>query len=319
MTRSDAHRIPPGASAADALRAALAHSQRQCAQMAALQQDLLHALEHDLRAPLRHIGAYRGFAHEALCALAQAGPAGALPPATASAAAAGSAADPDPPDATPPGAPLPEALACLAAVEQSAQRLARMLAATIALLRASQAPLRPQPLALHSAVLRARAALPPGSADCAGAGRAIDWQIDPALPTLHADPQLLHELLLQLLGNAVKFTRHSAQPEIAVRPVAAAPGQLAFAVQDNGAGFDPAAAQAGELFGLFRRLHGPTPYEGLGAGLALCRAIAQRHGGRIAAAACAGAGCTVLVHWPALPGAPVLPAAETPSVDEPLR
>jgi light-regulated signal transduction histidine kinase (bacteriophytochrome) len=72
---------------------------------------------------------------------------------------------------------------------------------------------------------------------------------------------------------------------------------VAFTVQDNGVGFDP--ARAGTLFGVFQRLHRESEFEGVGTGLALCRAIAQRHGGAITATAVPGAGCTVRVEWPA--------------------
>jgi light-regulated signal transduction histidine kinase (bacteriophytochrome) len=53
------------------------------------------------------------------------------------------------------------------------------------------------------------------------------------------------------------------------------------------------------LFGVFQRLHRESEFEGVGTGLALCRAIAQRHGGAITATAVPGAGCTVRVEWPA--------------------
>ena len=129
------------------------------------------------------------------------------------------------------------------------------------------------------------------------AGRAVEWRFALDLPTLQADPALLQDLLVQLLGNALKFTRQAAQPCIAVQAVVAPAGHVAFTVQDNGVGFDP--ARAGTLFGVFQRLHRESEFEGVGTGLALCRAIAQRHGGAITATAVPGAGCTVRVEWPA--------------------
>ena len=79
-------------------------------------------------------------------------------------------------------------------------------------------------------------------------------------------------------------------------------GELQLRVQDNGVGFDP--ARAGQLFGVFQRLHRESDFEGVGAGLALCRLIAKRHGGEVTATARPGAGCTVRVQWPAVaPGA----------------
>ena len=135
----------------------------------------------------------------------------------------------------------------------------------------------------------------------AEAGRAVEWRVGTDLPTLWADPTLLQDLLVQLLGNALKFTRPVAQPCITVLADVAPAGQGAFTVQDNGVGFDP--ARAGSLFGVFQRLHRETEFEGVGTGLALCRAIAQRHGAQISATAVPCAGCTVRVQWPVNPAA----------------
>jgi light-regulated signal transduction histidine kinase (bacteriophytochrome) len=109
---------------------------------------------------------------------------------------------------------------------------------------------------------------------------------------------------VQLLANAVKFSRGSAPPVVAIAPAAATEGQVAFTIEDNGVGFDP--ARAGQLFGVFQRLHRESEFEGVGAGLALCRTIALRHGGEVSATARPGAGCTVRVQWPAaVPGSVV--------------
>ena len=183
-----------------------------------------------------------------------------------------------------------------AELARSQQQVADMAAAQAEFLRAVshdlRAPLRLQPVALDQAVAQARAALGFAQAD-----RAAEWCVAADLPTLEADPALLQEMLVQLLGNAVKFTRHVAQPRIAVQADVAPAGQVAFTVQDNGAGFDP--ARAGTLFSVFQRLHRESEFEGVGTGLALCRAIAQRHGGAITACAVPGGGCTVRVEWPA--------------------
>jgi light-regulated signal transduction histidine kinase (bacteriophytochrome) len=72
-------------------------------------------------------------------------------------------------------------------------------------------------------------------------------------------------------------------------------------VQDNGVGFDGTRAQ--HLFGVFQRMHRESEFDGVGAGLALCQAIAQRHGAGISAQAAPGAGCTVHLDWPAPPSA----------------
>ena len=107
--------------------------------------------------------------------------------------------------------------------------------------------------------------------------RVIDWVIEP-LPMLECDPTLARIAVLNLLENAVKFTRTRGRASIRVRPVRVE-GQEGIAVQDNGVGFK--MAHAGKLFGLFQRLHRADEFEGEGAGLAFVQRIAQRHGGRV--------------------------------------
>ena len=265
----------PDASAGDelqqlqGLRAELARSQQQVADMAAAQEEFLRAVSHDLRAPLRHVTSYGTLVREVL---------GDLPPEVVQ------------------GAEVQEALGFLATMDQSARRMGLMIDGLQALVRTSRAPLRLQPVPLADAVAQARVTL--ASAE---AGRAVEWRVGTDLPTLWADPTLLQDLLVQLLGNALKFTRPVAQPCITVLADAAPAGQGAFTVQDNGVGFDP--ARAGSLFGVFQRLHRETEFEGVGAGLALCRAIALRHGAEVSATAVPGAGCTVRVQWPVNPAA----------------
>jgi PAS domain S-box-containing protein len=107
--------------------------------------------------------------------------------------------------------------------------------------------------------------------------RVIDWVIEP-LPMLECDPSLARVAVMNLLENAVKFTRTRGRTSIRVRPVKAE-DQEGIAVQDNGVGFK--MAHAGKLFGLFQRLHRADEFEGEGAGLAFVQRIAQRHGGRV--------------------------------------
>ncbi|WP_010466628.1 sensor histidine kinase [Acidovorax radicis] len=246
------------------LRAALARSQQQVAEMAAAQEEFLRAVSHDLRAPLRHVTSYGKLVREVL---------GDLPSEVLQ------------------GAEVQEALGFLATMDQSARRMGLMIDGLQALVHASRAPLRQQPVPLADAVAQARAALA-----AAEAGRVVQWDVAPDLPILQADPALLQELLVQLLGNALKFTRPVAQPCITVQADVAPRGQLAFTVRDNGVGFDP--ARAGTLFGVFQRLHRETEFDGVGTGLALCRAVAQRHGAHLSATAMPGGGCTVRVQWP---------------------
>lgn len=104
---------------------------------------------------------------------------------------------------------------------------------------------------------------------------------------VRADAQLIRVVLENLLGNAWKFT---AGKEDAVIEVYTTEwdGRLAFAVRDNGLGFD--MGHAGRLFAPFQKMHSQEEYPGRGVGLAIARRIVHRHGGRIKAEAEPGAG-----------------------------
>lgn len=125
------------------------------------------------------------------------------------------------------------------------------------------------------------------------------------LGSIDADPVLLREVLRNLLGNAVKFSRQAAHPRVAVSRHDA-DGRATFAVQDNGVGFDPAYAD--KLFAPFQRLHRADEFEGTGIGLALCHRIVARHGGSIDATGSPGAGATFRFHLPVSINTPTVAA-----------
>lgn len=112
------------------------------------------------------------------------------------------------------------------------------------------------------------------------AGRDIDLRIQP-VPHCQGDPAMVERILVNLLGNAVKFTRPRDRAVITVGRHAAAeqPGEIVYFVADNGVGFD--MRYADKLFGVFQRLHRPDDFEGTGVGLALVHRVVARHGGRI--------------------------------------
>ena len=120
-------------------------------------------------------------------------------------------------------------------------------------------------------------------------GRDIRWHVGP-LPRVRADGALLRQVWLNLLGNAVKYTRNRAVAEIHVGCCGEESGQAILYVRDNGAGFD--MRYAARLFGVFQRLHRSEEFEGTGIGLAIVRRVIVRHGGRIWSEAKVGVGAT---------------------------
>jgi PAS domain S-box-containing protein len=115
------------------------------------------------------------------------------------------------------------------------------------------------------------------SLDIAARGRTIAWKIAP-LPQVMGDPALLKQVLANLLGNAVKYSRQRDPAEIEIGCAGKEDGRVILFVRDNGAGFDMQYAH--KLFGVFQRLHRSDEFEGTGIGLATVRRIIARHGGR---------------------------------------
>ena len=109
------------------------------------------------------------------------------------------------------------------------------------------------------------------------------------LPTVTAEPTQLAQLFQNLIGNAIKFGRSDVAPAIHVGCRREGEGWL-FSVQDNGIGID--AQYQDKIFMIFQRLHGREKYAGTGIGLAICKKIAEQHGGKIWVESAAGEGST---------------------------
>ncbi len=112
------------------------------------------------------------------------------------------------------------------------------------------------------------------------------------LPTLNADAPQMRQLLQNLVSNALKFRREGVEPVVAIKSTVQ-PGWATITVADNGIGFDPQYSR--RIFRVFERLHGRGTYPGTGIGLALCRKIAERHGGTVVAHGAPGEGATFTV------------------------
>lgn len=120
-------------------------------------------------------------------------------------------------------------------------------------------------------------------------GRVIEWEISP-LPEVYGDRAMLKQVWVNLISNAVKYSRHRSSAKIKIGCRENSSGELEFSIQDNGAGFD--MQYAGKLFGVFQRLHQAEEFEGTGIGLANIRRIILRHGGKTWAEGEVDAGAT---------------------------
>lgn len=108
-------------------------------------------------------------------------------------------------------------------------------------------------------------------------GRLIDFRLGD-LPRCQGDPALLKQVWVNLISNAIKYTRER-RPAVVEIGTDSRAGECVYFVRDNGAGFD--MQYANKLFGVFQRLHRMDQFEGTGVGLAIVKQIINRHGGRV--------------------------------------
>ena len=99
------------------------------------------------------------------------------------------------------------------------------------------------------------------------------------LPSIEADPVQMHQLFLNLIGNALKYRREGVAPVVDVNASHKGNGHHIITVKDNGIGIDEAHLE--KIFRPFERLHRQSEYEGTGIGLSICDKIVSRHGGEI--------------------------------------
>ncbi|HEX5223213.1 MAG TPA: PAS domain S-box protein [Verrucomicrobiae bacterium] len=163
------------------------------------------------------------------------------------------------------------ALQHLQTIAQSASRMGELIDALLAFSRMGQSEMHQTDVRLDLLVEQARRELAQDAAN-----RNIEWQIDP-LPIVHGDAFLLRQAIVNLLSNALKYTRDRNPARIAIgAQIFEEEIQVFF--RDNGVGFDPQYAD--KLWGVFQRLHHAHQFEGTGIGLANVRRIIHRHGGR---------------------------------------
>ena len=161
----------------------------------------------------------------------------------------------------------------LGTITESAKRLGVLIDELLVFSRMGREELREAEVAMRPLVDEVLRGLQPDTQ-----GRRIEWEIG-ELPSVRGDAAMFRQVWVNLLGNAIKYTRRkeSAHITIACRPDVA-DGHV-FSVRDDGAGFDMKYVE--KLFGVFQRLHSASEFEGTGIGLANVRRIVQRHRGRV--------------------------------------
>ena len=177
----------------------------------------------------------------------------------------------------------------MAKISDSARQMGVLIDNLLAFSGMGRATLQPSWVDTNAVVDEAREELAPEAK-----GRTIEWDVE-ALPKVYVDRSLFKQVWMNLLGNALKYSRKREKAQIAVRCKENA-DYFEFSVQDNGAGFD--MQYASKLFGIFQRLHLKDEFEGTGIGLANVRRIVVRHGGNTSAEGQLGVGATFFFTLP---------------------
>ena len=168
----------------------------------------------------------------------------------------------------------PEALDHLIRVRDNTRQMGQLIEDLLAFARLGRQPLQKETVDLTGLVGQVVNQLRP----------------DPKARNLHvtignlglcqADPRLLTQVLVNLIGNAIKFT---GKRDLGIVEIGLQEGERqrppVYFVKDNGAGFD--SRYADKLFGVFQRLHRTEEFEGTGVGLAIVDRVIRRHGGRV--------------------------------------
>lgn len=192
------------------------------------------------------------------------------------------------------GAQLPaEAQEFMTFIEDGGRRAQALIGDLLSVARVNSHGKPMEPVALATALKEVMRSLRVAIAE---SNPTITW--DEPLPTVHADRRQLGQLLQNLLANALKF-RGTEPLRIHVSAVPAGDGRWRISVADNGLGIDPKFHQ--RVFGMFQRLHLREEHSGTGIGLAICKKVVERHGGRMGIESALGEGST---FWFTLAEAP---------------
>ncbi len=182
-----------------------------------------------------------------------------------------------------------ETLRYLSIIRENAQQMGQLIDDLLAFSRLNRLEVTQTLVLPHALVENALAALETERAE-----REIDLEIA-ELPACQGNPALLQQVWVNLLANALKFTRGRLPARIEIGAWGAG-GETIYFVRDNGVGFD--MRYADKLFGVFQRLHRAEEFEGTGVGLAIVNRIICRHGGRVWADGQPGKGATFYFTLP---------------------
>jgi light-regulated signal transduction histidine kinase (bacteriophytochrome) len=172
----------------------------------------------------------------------------------------------------------------IAMVLESAKRMGNLIDDLLAFSRIGRAETQLKVVSLTQRVTEALAEVRQDTQ-----GRDIEWKIG-ALPDFYGDRSMLRLVLVNLISNAIKFTRPRQHAEIEIGCSDGNKGLLVVFVRDNGVGFD--MKYVNKLFGVFQRLHPTETFESTGIGLATVQRILHRHGGKVWAEGAVDGGAT---------------------------
>jgi PAS domain S-box-containing protein len=182
----------------------------------------------------------------------------------------------------------------VAMILESSQKMGNLIDDLLAFSRIGRAETYLTTVSMDQLVQEAVAEVVPDAA-----GRNIAWEIQ-ALPLCHGDRSMLRVVLVNLIANAVKFTRTRPQAVIEIGCSEQDSHHAVLFVRDNGVGFD--MKYGNKLFGVFQRLHPSESFEGTGIGLATVQRVIHRHGGRVWAEGAVDRGATFFFSLSKLQG-----------------
>jgi signal transduction histidine kinase len=227
-------------------------------------QEFTYAVSHDLRAPLRHLVSFAQLLEEEAGSQLQ-----------------GESAD------------------FLRTISASARHMGELLDALTGLSRIDGLPVQSSVVALEPLLRDTWAGV---QATDPARDVPVVWSV-PAGVVLSTDPQLLRQAVLQVLGNAFKFTARTPQPQVQVTVDLEPGGDLVCRVVDNGAGFNPAMHD--KLFKVFGRLHTAKQFPGLGVGLLTAQRLLRKVGARVSLTATAPCGAVAEIRFQGAKESPV--------------